>query len=71
MIGNHVWQGQKAIVKPSADNAGRLDGQTASQEASQQGSGNPHPLQDRALLSDGEIRDPLGNFSEQVGAYFG
>lgn len=24
-----------------------------------------------SLTMDGEIRDPMGNFSEQVGAYFG
>ena len=34
-------------------------------------SGNSQALQGSGSSSDAEIRDLLGNFSEQVGAYFG
>lgn len=71
MSGNRVSQEQKAVVNLNADNARRLDGQTETHEAQQKGAGSPHPFEGRILSPDGEIRDPLGNFSEQVGAYFG
>jgi len=56
--------------KVEGKQTGGSDGRPMAPGARREGSGNPHPPR-RASLSDGEIRDLLGNFAEQVGAYFG
>ena len=48
-----------------------LVGQPTSESARRDREGNPLPPQHLGSPLDGEVRDLLGNFSEQVGAYFG
>ena len=48
-----------------------IEREPATHGARRDGSGSPHRPRPSIFLIDGEIRDPLGNFSEQIGAYFG
>ena len=61
---------QKHEDKDRAVSAAPRDGDPVGNVA-RQTSGRYRLAQDGNFPSGGEIADPLGNFSEQVGAYFG